>query len=444
MITSRRFFEMIALTILVLGVGFSGLTATAEAHQTPWGQGESQPQDLVISLATFSPGDEIPQWFGHTGVIVEDRRRNISRLYNYGMFSFDSQMLIRFAMGRLWFWVAPTDVGRTFNLYVSEDRDVRVLELNIPEEKRVEVAAFLSDNVRPENREYLYHHYYDNCSTRIRDIIDIAVDGQFAEALEHKPGRWTLREHTRRHSGHLAPMDWLLMYLMNNEIDPPSTVWEEMFLPEELERQVLDFDWVDEDGEVHPLVLREHLVYEAEEREPVPAAPPTHWPWYLLFGAIIGGVGLFIGWSARTRPGRGSRIRYGLYHGFVGLLLGFPGLVLGAMSTFTEHTVTYWNQNLFWANPATLAVLVLAVMVMRGKQKSRRSLVLLWSALALIAVIGVVVNIVGIFVPSFYQDTSLAMASMLPIVLGAVASAWLVDGDKVVAAATSDSEAGEP
>ncbi len=405
--------------------------STASAHNTPWGQGESEPKDLVISLVTFSPGDEVAQWFGHSGLMVEDRRLNRSRLYNYGMFSFDDGLLFQFAMGRLWFWVAPTHVPSSFNTYIRQDRDVRVIEFNLPEEKRAEVAEFLSDNVRPENREYLYHHYDDNCSTRIRDVIDLAVDGQFSDAYEDKPGRMTLRDHTRRHSAHLPPMDWLLMYLMNGTIDEPTTVWQEMFLPEELEDRVLEFEWEDPDGQVRPLALREHEVYRAEDRPPPPEEPPTHWPWWLLAGMALGAVGVAIGLRGRRRPGRASRIAYGCYHLSVGLLLGLVGLLLGVMAIGTEHTVTYWNQNLFWANPLTLVAVPLAVMVLRGSVTARGRLVQLWTLLAGIAAVGVVVNLIGFVVPALYQDTSIPIALFLPIIAGATVCAWLVDGGAV-------------
>ena len=422
----RGFFWVLAMALTLL------MATPAAAYHTPWGQGESEPKDLVVSLVTFSPGDEIPQWFGHTGVLVEDRHRNVSRLYNYGMFSFDDGLLWQFAMGRLWFWVASTHVAASFDLYIKEDRDVRVLELNLPEERRALVAEFLSNNVRPENREYLYHHYDDNCSTRVRDVIDLAVGGQFFDEYGEAPGRFTLREHTRRHSAHLPPMDWLLMYMMNGTIDVPSLVWDEMFLPEELEARVLDFEWADDDGEVRPLVLREHEVYRAQERQRTPEEPPNHWPLWLVVGLAVGLVGLFAGWLGRQRPGRVSRLFYGYYHLLLGLFLGIPGLVLGTMAVATDHTVTYWNQNLFWANPLTLLVIPLAVMVLRGSTQARGHLVRLWSLLAILMALGLIVQLLGWVVPALYQDTSMALALYGPAVLAATAAAWMVDGRSVL------------
>ena len=73
-------------------------------------------------------------------------------------------------MGRLEFWVADS-AGR-LDLRAStgrEDRDVRFQELNLTTAQRTEMARLLATNVLPENRDYLYHHYNDNCVTRLRD-----------------------------------------------------------------------------------------------------------------------------------------------------------------------------------------------------------------------------------------------------------------------------------
>ena len=82
----------------------TALLATAvltQAGGPPWLNGQSQPEDLEVWLVTFGPGDSVPEWWGHTALVVQDHRLNQGRLYNYGMFSFDNKMLPKFAMGRL-------------------------------------------------------------------------------------------------------------------------------------------------------------------------------------------------------------------------------------------------------------------------------------------------------------------------------------------------------
>ena len=127
---------------LALLLTFAAAPARAqdEAPLPPWATGESRPEDLVISLATFGPGDDIPSWFGHGSLVVTDRRLHHERLYNYGMFTFDGRMLARFLMGRLEFWVGEASAQGTYRLYRSLDRDVRIQELNLPADRRLQLA----------------------------------------------------------------------------------------------------------------------------------------------------------------------------------------------------------------------------------------------------------------------------------------------------------------
>ncbi|RVU42535.1 DUF4105 domain-containing protein [Lujinxingia sediminis] len=412
------------MAMMVMAAALLGSAREAQAYNTPWGKGLSRPEDLVISLATFSPGDQIPQWFGHTALVVEDRRFNTSRLYNYGMFSFGDGMLMNFAMGRLLFWVAPAPVAPTYQFYIAEDRDVRVIELNLPPETRAEVAAFLADNVRPENREYLYHHYDDNCATRVRDIIDRSVGGQFNDAFDQADSL-TLRGHTRRHSQHLKPMDWLLMFLMNNEIDRPIAVWDAMFLPEVLEEAVLDFEYVDEEGNTQPLALRTHRVFESS-RAPTPETPATHWPFWAGVGVLLGALSTLLGWRASRHPGRrGPRVVFGLVLGAVAGVFGLVGTGLFVMAAMTDHTVTYWNLNLLLANPLTLLGAFFALRVAFGSEGSRGGLRLIWRALAALAILGLLAQLVGLIWPTIFQNMLLPLALLLPWVLGAAAGVEL-------------------
>lgn len=412
------------LAVMVMATALLGSARDAQAYNTPWGKGVSRPEDLVISLATFSPGDQIPQWFGHTALVVEDRRYNTSRLYNYGMFSFGDGMLMNFAMGRLLFWVAPAPVAPTYQFYIAEDRDVRVIELNLAPEVRAEVAAFLADNVRPENREYLYHHYDDNCATRVRDIIDRAVGGQFKEAFD-EADPLTLRGHTRRHSQHLKPMDWLLMFLMNNEIDRPIAVWDAMFLPAVLEEAVLDFEYVDAEGNTQPLALRTHNVFDSS-RAPTPETPATHWPFWAGVGVLLGALSALLGWRAQRHPDRRApRVVFGLVLGGLSGVFGLVGTGLFVMAAMTDHTVTYWNLNLLLANPLTLLGAFVALRVAFGSKGSRRSLRLIWRALAALAILGLLAQLVGLIWPAIFQNMLLPLALLLPWVLGSAAGVEL-------------------
>jgi len=144
--------------------------------QVPWFTGNSKAENLRIKLVTFGPGDDIPSWWGHGGIIVEDIEHKISRIYNFGLYSFDNTMLLRFVMGRLIFSVGDFSAPGYLKYYEKMNRDVRIQTLNLSPKSRLDMAEALAINTLPENKDYLYDHYRDNCSTRLRDVIDDAVD----------------------------------------------------------------------------------------------------------------------------------------------------------------------------------------------------------------------------------------------------------------------------
>ena len=130
---------------------------------------------LEIDLVTVGRGDPLYVWFGHTGLVVRDKRVDRSVMYDYGIFSFDDGFYKTFAMGRLNYQVWATSALARLNQAVSSERSVTKLKLNLDDSATIETINFLNFNVKEENNTYLYHHYRENCSTKIRHIIDKAV-----------------------------------------------------------------------------------------------------------------------------------------------------------------------------------------------------------------------------------------------------------------------------
>lgn len=392
--------------------------ALSTGQLPPWMTGQSQPEDLAVSLVTFSPGDTLTEWWGHTALVVEDRRLNQARLYNFGMFSFSEGFVHRFVQGRLEFWVADDSVGGTYNLYRYLNRDVRIQELNLLPEQAMTIAKRLGTHALPENRTYLYHHYNDNCSTRPRDILDEAIGGQL-KAATNVPARMSLRQHTMRYSMVNPPMSLVLDYLQNDELDGPITQQQEAYLPDELERQVQALMITRPDGTKVPLVKRQWSWFTSN-RAPPPETAPNWIPWLFLFGLAVAGLGHALGWAARngkTLP----RVLLGLVHVVLGLGLGAFGLFLFIVGIFTNHTVAHRNENLFLVNPITFALLPLGVMLIFNSKRARGGLFWTWAALGGLSLLGVVVKVL----PMFDQQNWNLIALFLPINVGYALLFWL-------------------
>ena len=406
----------------------------------PWAMGASRAEDLVVKLVTIGPADPIYTWWGHSALIVEDVRFNISRFYNYGLFSFDQEnFILNFVMGRLWFQVGASDAERELAYYRYLGRSIRIQTLNLAPQKRLEMAQFLENNILPQNRTYLYDHYNDNCATRVRDLIDATVDGQLSKAAA-APGRMTLREHTHLFTAHSFFMDWLLMFLMSDVIDHPVTRWQEMFLPIELERNVAALRYRDDRGVEKDLVSKTDIYHQGREQRIISEDVPGNWPRALLLGLIPAAAAILLGYRVRL-GGKRAWTLYGIYSSVLGIVLGFPGIALFFMSTFTDHTVTYANENLFLANPLTfLAVPFGLIAAVRGGKRGRRLLQLLCFALAGLAAAYLLLKLL----PALNQRNGLALATVLPVLFGFAAAAglsWKKGGSSTCQASSSRSPA---
>ena len=395
-----------------LGTAGSSAHAQAAAGQEPGVWSDSRPEDLQIKLVTFGPGNDIFNYFGHNAMIVEDRAQRMARLYNFGMFHFGVEMLPNYMKGKLTFWVAEAAVRPTFAHYHAANRSIRIQELSLTPERARVVADALARAVLPENRDYLYDHFYNNCSTRLRDLVDEATEGQFKRALDHA-ARMSYRQHIRRYAQRDPITDFGLVFWMNDFMEQPVKQWDELFLPEELEHQVARMHYRDAQGQSQPLVSATYNVFEAD-RPATPAWPNRGYAMGLVVGSAIGLLALLTALWARASQSTVPLRLLGLQNVLFGFVLGLPGLLGALMWAFTEHTVTYRNENLLLSNPLTCALVPLGIGMLFNMPRAFRWARLVSYALAASSVLLLLLKLL----PMFNQDTSLPMSVLLPANLG--------------------------
>ena len=142
-------------------------------------------QALTVWLMTMGPGDAVWERFGHNAIRIRDERSGDDRVYNWGMFSLDqSGFVLRFLRGRMRYWMASEDAALTVDAYRSHNRSVTIQELALTGMQKLALLAFVQRNELPENRFYDYDYFLDNCSTRVRDALDVALGGVLATAFK--------------------------------------------------------------------------------------------------------------------------------------------------------------------------------------------------------------------------------------------------------------------
>jgi len=364
-------------------------------------------EQLNSYLLTVGPGSELYLWFGHTGIIIEENNR--SRFYDFGNFSFETEHFYRnFAMGRLIYQKIGVSAPAYLNYIVRENRDVTLQKLNIPQDKIREMQLDLEFNTLPGNNTYLYHHYLDNCSTRPRDIIDRALDGQLKKAT-NRPAGTSFRRSFRRYSGHSFFADWLLSLLQGRTIDEPITEWDTMFLPDELSAH-LDRLMVDSDKGPVPAVTEKKVLARAVPGRMIPDEPPASAGWSLFYG-LIAGLALLALQEVRIRQ---TGIR-GTVSALLFMLLMISLSIFGSLfyfiSFFTDHLVARENINIMVIHPLYL---IPAVFLFR---KTLRGLKGFWIVQAGLWVLMVLINV--LFFHQGNLQTTLFFLPLLACQLGA-------------------------
>jgi Domain of unknown function (DUF4105) len=196
----------------------------------------------VIELVTFGVGERIFEKYGHAALCLRYHQPDhLPVCFNYGVtdFSAGAAMVWNFLRSQQRFWVEPTAQAAMMGFYEWEDRDIWVQTLPITGERARAIEAKLWRDIQEENRYYHYDHFRDNCTTRLRDMIDDATGGAL-RAAEHAHHALTFRQLGRRG---LAEMPLLLVatdLVIGRETDEHPTMWQAMFLPDALRQEVAD------------------------------------------------------------------------------------------------------------------------------------------------------------------------------------------------------------
>ena len=375
----------------------------------------AQEDSLSLKLALIGPGDELYFWWGHIGLLAEDRLTGQSWFFDWGVFDFHAEnFFTNFAMGRLYYYCAASPAHLNFSALTAANRDIILYTLNLPMETKLEIMRFAENNILPQNRTYNYHHFRDNCATRIRDIIDLATGGQFYAEFGYAPSRFTLREQVRRHTWFNPFFDWFLSFLMGQGIDRPITVWDDMFLPSEIILRAENFYYTDIYGETRPLVTSVETVNLSRNRPIVLDEPKAVWHYVLIFSSVFSLLlfASYLIWYKR----KCFRVSMGLINSALGFFFGLAGSMLFFMTFFTDHDYTYNNLNVIFVNPIILAAIPLGLSYgFSGKTKKRKKSSGLLAVLWLYVFLGGLLTIVLNMFPPFYLQNQVTLSLVLPI-----------------------------
>lgn len=400
--------------LLALAVAL-GLAAAPAHAQTPVAAPDT---GLTVTLLTMGQGDLVWEKFGHNALWIHDPATGTDRVYNYGMFDFNSPGYWgRFMKGNWLYELGVHDLRTTVYNYEYFHRAIWAQQLNLTPAQERQLQAFLETNALPQNRQYLYDYYRDNCSTRIRDALDRVIGGRLRAATADSMTETTYRWHSERLIVEDEPSYVGLAAGLGPAADREISAWEEMFLPFKVQEQIRAIRVPDASGREVPLVAREWTLLEAQGRTEERREPPPATPFFMVAAVVIVCVLVLTGMSVPRSPL--ARMTYAAVSTLWLLFAGTAGVLLIALWAFTNHGIAYRNENLLQLSPLALPLVVLVPCLAYGARWAARPARLLAAAVAALSVLGFVMQIL----PGLDQRNAQIITVALPVNL---ALAWTV------------------
>ena len=382
---------------LVLGFSFSGITRAATV---------SSPQ---VALATFGPGQLYWERFGHNALIVNDPAAGAPIVYNYGVFDFqEKHFFLNFVRGHMHYSLDAEPLDVDLAMVAAEGRSMTVQMLNLRPAQARWLAAFLAWNARPQNSQYRYDYFINNCSTKVRDALNQALGGALERQLAPRRAPHTYRFEAVRL---ISPDFWLALGMdtaLGPNADRPLNLWQESFVPMVLSRALQHVVVRDTSGDTRPLVSDERMVLPGR-LPPAPATPPALRLPFLIAGVTLAALLMLL---ARGR-GRLYRASFAWLAVAWWVMCGLSGLALAALWGLTDHWAAWDNENLLLLDPLCLVV----PFVWWRAPRVARGLLTLIAAAALISPISRAL-------PGLYQRNLAFIALTVPVHLLLAVLAW--------------------
>ena len=308
-----------------------------------------QEEDSVhVSLVTFYPGSEPHNIWGHSEIRVQQGPVDV--YFNYGVFDFQAPAFMwRFMLGQTDYLCQP--VPRAYAMLGMENRRMVEQELNLPQDKAIMVRDFLWNNAQPENRTYRYKFLSDNCSTRPRDIIEMAAgEGLRYPAMSDSTVTYRdiLAHYCRNYAWERFGIDLVLGWDVDTVLDQRATMFIPMLLMDAVAGATITTD-----STTTRLVKATTVPIDKSTEGNV--RPPT--PWYLspmTVAVLVLALTLMVTW----RDWR----RHDVARWFDTVLFsagGLAGCLLFFLIFFSTHEATSPNINIAWLNPVLLLLAIL-------------------------------------------------------------------------------------
>ena len=293
-----------------------------------------------ISILTMGPGKDLYDSFGHTAIRLEDKVRGIDVTYNYGVYDFnDPNFYAKFAKGQMRYVLDRRRTEGFLRNYIEANRWIKEQVLALTPQEKQAMFNFLENNLKPENRAYNYDFFYDNCATKIPQILqdivpEMTIDSSFVTSPQ--TFRTLIQQNVHWNTWGSFGMDLGI----GSVVDRVAPIKDHMFLPEYVFKAL---EVSNRDGA--PMVAETKTLFENEPEE-----LKRNFFSSPLFAFLI--LGILILWITYRDYKNKSRSR--IFDAVLQIFLGLVGVIFLLLWFATDHYTTAYNYNLLWAFPLNI------------------------------------------------------------------------------------------
>ena len=313
--------------------------------------------DTTVYLITCGPGTDTYSIYGHSAIRIYIPKNNTDMVYNWGVFDFNAPNFAwKFAKGRLDYYVREEPLKDFLGEYIIEQRYVYSQRMNINAEETKKLVSLIYENIKPENATYKYDFFYDDCSTRIRDIFEKAVGTKLlyppAETGEIPSFRNLV-------SKYQYPYQWLqfgIDLIMGSTSDKKASYRDRMFLPLDMQKELSE-TVVNRSDKMIPLLQNPQMILDfpaLKMRQNFFISP------VFVFTLILILIIIMSVWLKNKRIINVIDILLFSIFSILAILMIFFGY-------FTDHVQMKWNLNILWLNPIIFLCLSSLILKREGK-----------------------------------------------------------------------------
>jgi len=304
---------------------------------------KTQTSDTTLFLITCGSGTEIYSIYGHSALLASIGGKDT--VYNWGVFDFDTPNFAwKFAKGKLEYMLASEPLQRFLRGYFFEKRYVLAQKINlVPNEKRI-ILDLVNENLKPENVKYIYDFFYDDCSTRIRDLLEKSI-GKSLTYPDQQGEMPTFRDLIGEYQQYYPWLQFGVDLLIGSNAEKKADIRDRMFLPDYL-MTGLSSAVIDRNGISVPLLERREILLDYEA--PVVSRNFYTTPFFVFSILLVIIAFLSLQFKSKTQ------------NNILDFILFFVFFILSVMmiffNFFTDHQQLSANYNILWLNPFIIIV----------------------------------------------------------------------------------------